>query len=121
MEGDDHYDIWGVGQGCGHDMSVGALIDHGGVDRYGATWLAQGAGSANGIGWLDDGGGNDQYQVTRDDTQGYGALSRDYGSIGLFIDRAGQDTYDGQGATGLLWRGGHYGVGVDWPLESIER
>jgi len=121
LAGDDVYDIWGVGQGCGHDLSVGLLFDHEGADNYQATWLAQGAGSANGIGWLDDRGGDDRYVAKREDTQGYGVLSRDYGSIGLFVDRAGQDTYDGQGATGMLWRGGHYGVGVDWPLRVIKK
>ena len=116
--GDDVYDVWGVGQGCGHDLAVGLLFDREGDDAYRATWLGQGAGSANGVGWLDDREGADRYVVGREDAQGYGVLSRDYGSIGLVIDRVGVDVYEGRGANGSLWRGGYYGVGVDWPLKE---
>ncbi len=30
--GDDVYDVWGVGQGCGHDLAVGLLFDREGDD-----------------------------------------------------------------------------------------
>ncbi|MCZ6635681.1 MAG: hypothetical protein O7G87_19970 [bacterium] len=115
--GDDAYLLWGVGQGCGHDLSLGCLFDRSGNDRYRATWLAQGAGHANGIGWLDDGEGADQYQAERGDTQGFGSSSRDYGSLGLLIDRGGADLYSGQKHEGRLWEKGDSGVGLDAPLK----
>ena len=118
--GNDVYDVWGVGQGCGHDLAVGLLFDRNGDDAYQATWLGQGAGSANGMGWLDDWAGADRYRAGREDAQGYGVLSRDYGSIGLVIDRAGADVYEGRGENGSLWRGGHYGAGIDWPLKNSD-
>lgn len=120
LSGDDTYHLWGVGQGCGHDLAVGLLIDRAGHDRYEATFLAQGAGNANGIGILDDGGGSDQYTAERADTQGYGAPARGHGSIGLLIDRGGADAYKGAGTEGHLWRGGHYGGGIDWPIRVKE-
>ena len=118
LSGDDTYHLWGVGQGCGHDLSVGLLIDRAGNDRYEATFLAQGAGHANGIGILDDGGGNYQYIATHPDAQGSGAPARGFGSIGLLIDRGGNDDYEGPGAPGRLWRGGPYGGGIDWPIRN---
>ncbi len=114
--GDDRYTLWGVGQGCGHDLSVGMLIDRLGDDRYRAVLLAQGAGNANGIGLLDDAAGNDRYVAEQKDAQGYGNPSRAYGSIGIFIDRAGEDHYQGSGGEGQLWTGGMYGAGIDAPL-----
>jgi len=114
--GDDRYTLWGVGQGCGHDLSVGMLIDRGGNDRYRAGWLAQGVGSANGIGLMDDREGDDRYVGEREDTQGYGNPSRDYGSIGLFVDRKGRDDYSGPGGEGRFWAGGICGAGVDGPI-----
>ena len=112
-EGDDRYALWGVGQGCGHDLSLGALIDGGGNDVYQAVWLAQGVGNANGVGVLDEAMGDDRYSAVRDDTQGYGGSYRDHGSIGLLLDRAGADQYEGAGEDGGLWTGGMCGTGID--------
>jgi len=114
--GDDVFVLWGVGQGCGHDLAVGRLIDLGGHDVYRATWLAQGVGNANGVGWLEDLGGDDVYQAEREDTQGFGVSARDYGSIGLLIDREGLDQYRLGRENGLVRSLGDYGVLVDWPL-----
>lgn len=114
--GDDVYDLWGVGQGCGHDLAVGRLVDREGQDHYRATWLAQGVGSSNGVGWLDDGGGDDVYLAERDDTQGFGMRAREYGSIGLLIDRTGVDQYRASRENGFVKPTGDYGVVVDWPL-----
>ncbi len=114
--GNDVYALWGVGQGCGHDLALGRLVDAAGADHYRATWLAQGVGSANGVGWLDDGAGDDVYWTERDDTQGFGMQARDYGSIGILIDRAGLDQYRESREDGFVRSVGDYGVRVDWPL-----
>lgn len=114
--GDDVYDLWGVGQGCGHDLSVGLLEDRGGNDQYRSTWMAQGVGNSNGVGLLDDGSGDDRYMGKRADTQGFGNVSRGYGSIGLLLDRGGSDQYEGKGEDGRIWEGGSLGAGIDSPL-----
>ena len=115
VAGDDRYESKGVSQGCGHDWAVALLIDSSGSDRYIATDLSQGAGSANGIGILIDGRGDDGYYVTSSaNTQGYGNPRREYGSIGLFLDLAGSDRYDGPGHDKTVWLGqSQWGVGVD--------
>jgi len=114
--GEDVYTVWGVGQGCGHDLAFGSLVDGDGSDQYRATWLAQGVGNANGVGWLDDGAGDDVYWAERDDAQGFGGQARDYGSIGILIDRAGLDQYRATREDGFVRLGGYYGVCVDWPF-----
>ena len=115
VAGDDRYESKGVSQGCGHDWAVAILIDSSGNDRYIATDLSQGAGSANGIGILSDGRGDDGYYVTSSaNTQGYGNPRREYGSIGLFLDLAGTDRYDGPGHDRSVWLGSsQWGVGID--------
>jgi hypothetical protein len=113
--GNDRYQLWGVGQGCGHDLSVGILKDISGDDEYRGSFLCQGAGNANGIGVLEDLRGTDTYFAEQDDCRGYGYPSRDYGSIGLFLDRGGVDTYVGPGGEDQVWTGGQYGAGVDLP------
>lgn len=118
--GDDVYSLWGVGQGCGNDLSVGVLNDRDGNDQYRGVWLVQGVGNANGIGLLDEKRGNDLYIAERKDVQGYGNPSRNYGSIGLLVDRMGKDVYRGLGGNGRLWKGGMYGAGIDAPLKLKE-
>ena len=95
---------------------MGRLVDKAGQDHYQATWLAQGVGSSNGVGWLDDGAGDDVYLAEREDAQGFGALARAYGSIGILIDRAGVDQYRLSRENGFVKAMGEYGVVVDWPL-----
>ncbi len=114
--GDDVYQLWGVGQGCGHDLAVGILTDRTGDDHYTGDWLCMGAGSANGVGILEDAAGNDAYESERLDTMGYGSLSRDHESIGLFVDRDGADRYVGPGKNGSIWTNGSSGVGLDLPV-----
>ena len=38
---------------------------------------------------------------------------RNFGSIGLFIDAGGKDTYSEPGRDNSIWIGKKYGVGVD--------
>ncbi len=115
VAGDDRYESKGVSQGCGHDWSVALLIDSAGNDRYIATDLSQAAGSANGVGILIDGSGDDGYYTTSMvNTQGYGNPRREYGSVGLFLDLAGVDHYDGPGHDRIVWLSqSRWGVGVD--------
>ena len=117
--GNDEYDLWGVGQGCGHDLSFGMVVDISGDDLYQAEWLAQGAGNDNGVGILDDIEGNDRYVSDGDRRQGTGNVFRWYGSIGLLLDRSGNDVYEGKGKNGRLWTEGVYGVGLDVPLQDV--
>lgn len=94
QDGNDRYLSKGVSQGCGHDLSVGWLADMGGGDVYVATDLSQGAGNANGFGFLFDHHGDDQYVAhNAANTHGYGNPRRESGSLGLLVDRAGEDAY----------------------------
>lgn len=113
--GNDTYFSKGVSQGCGHDWAPGFLIDAAGNDKYTCTDLSQAAGSANGVGVLLDGAGDDSYNATDTlNTQGYGNPRRDYGSIGLFLDLGGKDSYVGAGKDARVWLSrSSWGVGVD--------
>ncbi|OGC78445.1 MAG: hypothetical protein A2145_03010 [candidate division Zixibacteria bacterium RBG_16_40_9] len=113
--GDDIYRVNGVGQGCGHDYSAGILFDKGGNDNYYANGLSQGAGNANGFGILIDRAGDDGYYVKdKSNTQGYGNPRREFGSIGLFLDLKGKDSYFGNGSEGSWWStGSKWGCGLD--------
>lgn len=113
--GSDVYFGKGLMQGCGHDRSTGWLLDLAGNDTYTAWDLSQGAGSANGTGMLTDGGGEDRYYVKGvSNTQGYGNPRRDFGSIGVLLDLAGLDRYDGNGRDDDVWIiNSKWGIGVD--------
>jgi hypothetical protein len=123
--GNDVYFGKGLMQGCGHDYSCGLLLDRHGNDTYTAYDLSQAAGSANGAGVLIDNEGDDRYFVKNArNTQGYGNPRRDFGSIGLFIDLAGSDQYDGNGRDNHFWRtDSKWGGGMDIelnPKDSLE-
>lgn len=112
--GDDTYAAKGVSQGCGHDLALGVLWDRDGHDTYTAYDLSQGVGNANGIGLLVDDRGDDTYAVKRHhNTQGYGDFRREYGSIGMLIDAAGNDYYPA-GTDESLWSRGRHGLRIDW-------
>jgi HEAT repeat protein len=117
--GDDGYLSKGVSQGCGHDLSLGLLADFSGNDWYTATDLSQGAGNANGTGIIYDADGNDVYAAKSEtNVNGYGNYRREFGSIGLHLDRRGRDFYAARGENGSLWESGTYGLGVDAPGEA---
>jgi hypothetical protein len=119
QSGDDYYVSKGVSQGCGHDLSLGLLADFSGNDCYTAVDLSQGAGSANGTGILYDADGVDSYSVkNKVNVNGYGDYRREFGSIGLEIDAAGEDFYAARGENESLWESGRYGLGVDIPGEA---
>jgi hypothetical protein len=113
--GNDLYSGKGLMQGVGHDRSVAICYDGSGDDNYVAADLSQGAGSANGIGIQADLNGNDSYIVkSNKNTQGFGDARRDYGSIGIFIDVTGKDSYaGGKGADSTWWSGSNWGIGLD--------
>ena len=113
-EGDDNYVSKGVSQGCGHDLAIGLLHDVAGDDNYTCHDLSQAAGNANGIGVLIDDAGDDAYSVRSiANTQGYGNLRRDYGSVGIFLDCSGTDSYSGRGGDNEWWTYSDHGVGID--------
>jgi hypothetical protein len=119
QSGDDSYTSKGVSQGCGHDLSLGLLADFSGNDWYTATDLSQGAGNANGTGIIYDADGNDVYAAKSEtNVNGYGNYRREFGSIGLHLDRRGRDFYSVRGEDASLWESGKYGLGVDVPGEA---
>ncbi len=115
-DGYDRYSSQACTQGFGHDLAVGWLIDEGGDDYYTGGGLAQGSGNANGVGLLiDRGDGHDGYfGRDKNAVTGHGNLARDYGSIGVFIDMGGPDTYSEElSGDGLWWTKTNWGVGID--------
>jgi hypothetical protein len=114
-EGQDIYQSKGVSQGCGHDLALGWLLDRAGDDSYVAWDLSEGAGSANGTGILSDLGGDDLYAMrSAVKPRPYGDPRRRTGSLGLFLDAAGRDFYQGGGANDSLWSGSLRARGQDW-------
>lgn len=102
--GDDTYDaLMNMAQGAGHDVSLGYLIDREGNDRYTSPNLALGGGNTNGLGFFVDAQGDDIYQLRRANATNLGKANCEffpktswrYGKLtmGLFIDRGGEDTY----------------------------
>ncbi len=126
-DGYDRYSSQACTQGFGHDLAVGWLIDEGGDDYYTGGGLAQGSGNANGVGVLIDRGGHDGYfGRDKNAVTGHGNLARDYGSIGVFIDMGGPDTYSEElCGDGQWWSKTSWGVGIDvgddwWDIELDE-
>jgi hypothetical protein len=89
--GDDSYYGGVFSQGIGFWWSLGMLVDFGGRDQYRGVYFAQGASAHFAIGSLVDHDGNDKYNDARVLGQVLGA-GRD-GSIGAFVDLAGDDQY----------------------------
>ncbi len=120
IEGDDLYSSKGVSQGCGHDIAFGLLLDCDGNDQYSATDLSQAAGSANGIGILIDLFGDDGHIArVQTNTHGYGNPRREFGSVGLFLDLGGTDSYRGFGTDDSYWvTPSKWGIGADLNSEK---
>ncbi len=85
-----------------------------GNDLYACDGLSQGAGNANGIGILVDENGRDGYLSKDYNTQGYGAPSRNFGSIGICADGSGSDFYSEHGPDSTLSLGSNWGVRLDY-------
>lgn len=94
-KGNDNYvSTFGVSQGCGHDFGIGVLVDNEGDDLYKGGVLVQGLGNETGIGIFYDNNGNDKY-FSQGEGPGVGKFSsfHETGSIGLYVDANGMDSY----------------------------
>ncbi len=95
--GNDKY-IGGVyAQGVGYWYAGGILIDENGNDVYNAIYYPQGSGIHLAYGILFDSEGDDNYFTRNGPGQGAG---HDW-SLGIMIDRAGNDIYSIPGGNGL--------------------
>ena len=95
--GNDKY-LGGVyAQGVGYWFATGILMDLSGNDIYNAVYYPQGSGIHMASGMLYDEAGNDCYYSRNGPGQGAG---HDYG-FGLLIDAAGDDAYSIHGGNGL--------------------
>jgi len=95
--GNDKY-IGGVyAQGVGYWYASGLLIDEKGNDVYNAIYYPQGSGIHLACGFLFDGEGDDSYYTRNGPGQGAG---HDW-SLGILIDRSGNDHYSIPGGNGL--------------------
>jgi hypothetical protein len=98
----------GVGQGSGHDFSLGMLIDEGGNDRYYASGNGAATGNCNGIGVFVDNGGNDEYRANTTWSYGHAHVSdeciarNEAITEAVFLDVGGDDTYTRDGETYVL-------------------
>lgn len=112
--GNDLYEMTQYGQGSGIHLAVGGLVDVGGSDAYVMhSGLGQGGSHDFAASVLHDRGGNDRYDGNTS-CNGCGLTN----SVGLFFERAGDDTYaskrDGGFNAGRPARGfGSVGVFVD--------
>jgi hypothetical protein len=106
QQGDDTYSCGVFGQGVGYWMGVGMLWDSAGNDRYTGQWYVQGASAHFAVGYLEGGGGADSYTALMNMAQGAG---HDF-SIGMLIDREGDDTYQAPNLS--LGSGNANGIGI---------
>ncbi len=114
--GDDMYSGYILSQGAAHDYAVGMLFDHAGNDTYTADQHAQGRALNNAFALLVDREGDDAYfGRRRDETQGVGNTAgyRDYGSLALLLDLAGNDLYSGGFTNNAVTLRPLYGVVYD--------
>ena len=117
--GDDVYRAADYSQGAAF-CGVGLLIDAGGADRYEAPRYAQALGMPGGFGALIERGGDDHYYCGGRDLTAYGvqgvydAFGQGFGvgfrnlasgGIGLMLDEAGDDVYEG---ANFAQGGGYY-------------
>jgi hypothetical protein len=112
--GHDHYEMTQYGQGSGIHLAVGGLVDVAGSDAYVMhSGLGQGGSHDYAGSILHDRGGNDRYHGNTS-CNGCGLTN----SVGIHVDRAGDDTYaarrDGGWNAGRPARGyGSVGLFVD--------
>lgn len=90
--GADHYEAGTFSQGGGYFYGWGMLLDGGdGDDQYLGTRYAQGFAAHSAVGYFEDQGGNDRYRSEAGVTAG---AAWDL-SAAVFLDRAGDDVYEG--------------------------
>lgn len=96
-QGNDSYEMTQYGQGGGIHLAVGGLVDCGGNDTYVMhSGLGQGGSHDFAASILHDRGGNDRYMGATS-CNGSGLTN----SVGIHIDRAGDDTYGARREGGL--------------------
>jgi hypothetical protein len=89
--GHDRYMAQVFAQGAGYYQGLGILLDDDGDDHFEAAWYAMGAAAHQGAGVLvKRGGGNDHYRASHSTSLG---AAHDF-SVGIFVDEAGNDTYE---------------------------
>ncbi|MFC1587910.1 hypothetical protein ACFL54_06355 [Planctomycetota bacterium] len=114
LAGNDTYTIaLGLGQGGTHDLAVGVLIDKAGNDKYQGHSTMQGSALTNAVAIFVDSRGDDLYASAGTRDQGGGSPRRGFGSIGLFLDMSGKDSYPGDDMNNCHWIRGQFGAGID--------
>ena len=106
--GDDEYSAGVFAQGAGYWYGLGILFDEQGNDRYRGVWYVQGSAAHFAVGILIDGAGNDEYNASMNMAQGAG---HDF-SLGWLLDESGNDHYDAP--TLSLGAGNANGIGIFW-------
>lgn len=95
--GNDRYSGGVYAQGVAYWYAIGALIDEKGNDYYDAVYYPQGSGIHLANGALIDMDGEDHYYSKHGPGQGNG---HDW-SVGVFVDKKGNDQYSIEGGNGL--------------------
>ena len=120
--GSDFYNCTygGNAQGAAHDLAVGILVDKNGTDTYVGKGNNQGSAITNSFALFIDDSGDDVYYTSAKGGQGFGGSARSYGSMGIFLDLAGNDFYseqylneDAKTGNNKKWLRGDKGVGID--------
>lgn len=121
-----------VAIGGGHDFSIAWFVDASGDDTYRAPGISFGSGNEGGAGIFADLAGTDHYDATGDNSFGHAAISmpgadalrQATGTVGIFLDADGIDTYArptiGEVANDATWQQSAHtaennerGVGLD--------
>lgn len=113
LDGKDTYSGGNLLQGSSHDLSVGWLVDRAGDDLYLGNSTAQGGSLTNSATFLLDAAGDDAYMARQPKSRGDGRFDRGMGSIGVFVDVAGTDRYDGSLTDDRAVRPWAWGIAVD--------
>ena len=113
LAGQDAYSGGNLIQGSSHDFAVGWLVDRTGDDVYAANSTAQGGSLTNSATFFVDAAGDDAYLYRLPFSRGAGRFDRNMGSVGVFVDVAGTDQYDGRSGNDGVVRPWAYGVVVD--------
>lgn len=93
VTGDDRYEAGVYAQGVGYWEGFGLLSDRSGLDTYDAYYYAQGSAAHFGVGYLADGGpGGDVFQSSLEARTFVLGAANDF-SVGVFVNEAGDDVY----------------------------
>lgn len=104
--GNDRYFGGVFSQAVAYMYGLGVLDDRAGNDTYRGVWYAQSATAHFAVSYQTDGGGDDTYAVTNCVSNG---SAHDY-SVSVFLEEAGDDTYEMRGSA--LGQGLNNGMGL---------